>query len=1009
MMMRSVLLFWLVVLFGSLSCMDLDPDLPPPPPRSGHISGRVIVSPGVGLANATIWIEQLSLYDGQGVVRSQVGSGRTDDQGYFEPIATEAFSGVLRLRARGGQYRDLVSNEAIQLDASTELRALYFVPLFGEQTVLITPVHTLVDARFRSRVREVRDVPLAVNDAYRIIGAHFGALEWERVIPTDLTKPAISPTDEVRAAFVLGGLSLLADDVRASSDATPQAVNLFTLLAAAVKDLSEDPTFDGNDGNSAAPGSGLQIGTCAPVDPSCAAPPGGCQLGACRPGCDLYANLFRGSLVGATRKFIGTRGFPSMWNATGLGSEDARPLLEAMGSNTDADLFGSACLETADRVAPTIVWETLDEGAFVRGTISVRVRASDDAEATPRVAIESQPDTDGNPSNQIATAVIDTTTLNGGNDGAFTLTAIARDGAGNERRATRTFQADNTPPTVALQGAGFLIDGPTGVWWTADAAPTLRGTVGEAHLQQVQILIAGEVVAVASVDGATWTAALPLDKVTAGGNEVLIRAVDLAGNATTTAPVLLRLDATPPGILAESSPVYDEGLSTVDYDLDNAPANTWVQRHVVSGTPIDLAQSMPGACATVRKFSHLLFQQQVLGSAGALNPLQSNWVVSDDGVGIAAGTTQLRVTLKNGASVSELIPWTPVNGVVIAPQAVRYGLGLYRDGAFAIPALGTTEGEYHVELRAVDRLGRTAKQERCWTHRILAPQLRPVGLTTGASMMFPVSLQPGPGQKSVSEAFLNTTATGAGMWIRRVRNYLGTPIFVSVTITPGVDAQVSRTFTVRNALANPFGVSMVCGVNRCNIAQASQVDFAPLAQRHDNLKLRARMFLVNGGQLGPEVFPCAGCENDDDAQSYTFEIPARATPQGAPLAEYAIVTHLRPTLPAGGGTDVLMAPQDPPSGVYGEFVFNGVTLTGRADPPGTEVCTAQEKDNDNNRWICIERATRQTYRALTSVTYTLSDQLVTRYQAGATSTLLTGEKIDGLLRTTWTSNESALP
>ena len=1005
--MNRAILLWLVVILGSMSCIDIDP----PPPRSGYLGGRVLVSPGMGLANATIWIEQLALYDDQERVRSEVGIGRTDDQGYFEPIATEAFSGVLRIRARGGQYRDLVSNEAIQLDASTELRALYFFPLFGEETVLITPIHTLVDARFRSRMREVRDVTQAVKDSYRIIDAHFGALEWEHVVPAELTLPATSPTDEVRAAFVLGGLSLLTDDVRAASGSTPQAVNLFTLLAAAGKDLSEDPIFDGNDGNSAAPGSGLQVGTCPPVDPSCAAPPGACQLGACRPACDVYSNLFRGALVGATRKFIGSRAFPSAWNATGLGAEDARPLLESLGSNTDADLFGTACLESADRVAPTIVWETLEENAFVRATISVHVRAFDDAEALPRVFFESQPDTDGNPSNQLATAVIDTATLNGGSDGAFSLTAIARDAAGNERRSTRTFQADNTPPTVTLQATGFLVDSPSGVWWTAEAAPSLRGSAIDANLHRVQLLIAGEVVATATVTGTSWIAALPVGKVTSGGNELIVRALDLAGNATMTAPVQLRLDATPPGILAEGSPVYDEALSTVDYDLDSAPSNTWVQRHVVSGAPVDLAQSMPGACATVGKFSHLLFRQHVLGSAGLLNPLQSNWVVSDDGVGIAPGTTQLRVTRRNGAAVAELLPWTPVTGVVIAPQAVRYALGLYRDGALAIPALATTEGEVHVELRAVDRLGRTARQERCWTHRILAPPLRPSGPTTGASMMFPVSLQPSAGQKSVSETFLNANATGAGMWIRRVRNYLATPVFLNVTITQGVDAQVSRTFVVRNALANPRGVTQICGANPCNVFQATQESFSPPARRHDNLKLRARMFLMNGGQLGQEVFPCAGCANDDDAQSYTFEIPARATPQGAPLAEYAIVTHLRPTLPAGGGTDVLMAPQDPPSGTYGEFIFNGVQLTGRADPPGTEVCTAQEEDAEFNRWICVERATRQTYRALTSVTYELSDLLETKYQAGATPLLFTGARETGALSATsfWSSFESPLP
>ena len=1003
------MLLWSAFLLGSLSCIDLTL----PPQRSGHLDGRVLVSPGVGLANAEIWIEQLDLYDGRATVNYQLGSARTDEQGYFPPIATGVSSGLLQIRALGGTYRDLVSGEAIQLDASTELRALYLLPILAQETLLVTPVHALVEAKFRSRLREVGDATRAISDAYRILDAHFGALKWERVVPADLSEPATSPTDEIRAAFLLGGLSILADDLRSASGSTPQAVNLFTLLNAAVKDLSEDPLLDGNDRNDASPGSGLQVGTCPPVDPSCASPPTGCQLGACRASCDVYANLWRGSLVGATRKFIGSREFPSDWNGTQLGAEDARALLESLGSNTDPELFGSACLETADRVPPSIVWETVEEAAFVRGTIAVRVRASDDAEAAPRVFFDAHLDTDGSPDNQVATAIIDTTSINGGADGAFTLTAIARDAAGNERRSTRTLQADNTPPTVSLQSSGFFVEG--GVWWTAEAAPSLRGSAGDAHLQEVQISIGGEVVALGTVEGSTWTAPLPAGVVTADGNEVLIRAVDLAGNAAMTAPVQLRLDATPPGILVESSPVHDEALSTIDYELDQAPNNLWLQRHVVDGSPLELAQSTPGACTTIRKFSHLLYRQHVLGATGALNPLQLNWVVSDDGVGIAASTTQLRVTLKRGASVDELIPWTPVSGVVIAPQAIRYALGLYRDGALAVPALGTTEGEYHVELRAIDQLGRTTRQERCWTHRILAPQLRPSGPAAGQPAMFSVSLRPEPGKtEDVSARFLNTTATGDAMWIRRVKNYLGTPVYLHVAITQNVDAQVTRSFVIRNALTNRRGVSELCGRNPCNLTQATQVTVGPLEGRHDDLALRARLYRMNGSQLGAEIFPCAGCANDDATQRYTFELPARSTPHGAPLAEYAIVTHLRPTLPAGGGTDVLMAPRDsahPDSGPYGEFTFNGIKLTGRADPPGAEACIEQEYDAENNRWYCIEKATRQTYRALTSLEYRMLAPLTTSYSAGATPLLLTGLEEKGILLidSSWTANESSLP
>ena len=66
-----------------------------------------------------------------------------------------------------------------------------------------------------------------------------------------------------------------------------------------------------------------------------------------------------------------------------------------------------------------------------------------------------------------------------------------------------------------------------------------------------------------------------------------------------------------------------------------------------------------------------------------------------------------------------------MSGTPLGGNATRFNVGLYRDGALAIPALGITEGEYHVEVRGTDKLGRTTVQERCFALRILAPKLRP--------------------------------------------------------------------------------------------------------------------------------------------------------------------------------------------------------------------------------------------------------------------------------------------
>jgi hypothetical protein len=50
-------------------------------------------------------------------------------------------------------------------------------------------------------------------------------VDWETVIPADLQVPAVSPTEDVRASFVQGGLAMLADDARGAYESSPQVVN----------------------------------------------------------------------------------------------------------------------------------------------------------------------------------------------------------------------------------------------------------------------------------------------------------------------------------------------------------------------------------------------------------------------------------------------------------------------------------------------------------------------------------------------------------------------------------------------------------------------------------------------------------------------------------------------------------------------------------------------------------------------------------------------------------------
>ncbi len=981
---------------------------PPESELSGSISGRVLIAPGVGLANANVVIEQIELYDHgrvpAGEIRHHYLDIPTDANGNFGPVSAKAYAGVFRIRTQGGEYRDPISGSKIRFDPAHELRALHFMRFFGTRTDMnVTPVHTIAEARFQYLVSTGEEPLRAIDHAYADIRQHFGDLDWQHILPAEVDEPTVSPTDAFRAAFLLGGLAVLADDLRLASDATPQVVNIMTLTRAAAQDLAADMTFDGNDGNDATTGSGLQVGLCEPTPPTCQAPPAGCQLGTCRTRCDVYANTFRAGLAAGTRKYMGSKAVPSTWNQTTLGSEDVRLMLAHLATNPVPELFGTACTETSDRVEPTIVWELAPaHGQAVKGTFTLRVRAIDDAEAPPSVKVEGRLDEDGDPTNASATVTLDTRQINGGADGDLVVDVLATDLAGNERRASRTFQVDNTAPVVALDDADFYLDPETGVRWTAASGPVLHGTLSEANVEAVEVLVAGAVAATATIGtGAmTWSAQLPEGRITSAGVEVVIRALDRAGNVTSTAPVLARLDATPPSLLVEPSLVYDERLSREIYE-DDAPSNTWVQRHLVQGTPLDLAQSMQGACVTLGKFSHLLGASLPLGAAGSLNPLRLSAVVSDDGVGIAPATTQMRVSV-NG---SEALPWTPVDGTPIAPMAKRHELPLSREGTLAIPALATTEGVYLVELRAVDRLGRVSSTARCWNHKLLAPKLKLTegdgAIATGFDLaLYSTALGASGPAGNVSGKLLSATPQGAAVWQWRVRNYVAAPIYLTVRILP-TDIAVSKSFLVKETLlTSDAGVYESCGTAlppnpppRCSIVStalpytgaSSNVEFK-------DAKFRARLFVgAPGGNLGAELLPCTGCTNNDAEQTYTFEIPARTTPQGSPLPEYVFLTHLRPEAPGFGGATLrtLLAPSDavsPDAGPFGEFLINNVRLTGRpmTAPSPSLYCSAEEYNGELRQWFCTNKVRKQTYRALTFMQLRWTRDVVTMYSSSAT-------------------------
>ena len=852
-----------VVLLISWCCMAACAE-PPEETRSGRVGGRVLMAPGVGLANAQISVEQLDLFSDQPArVLRHLGDLETDEQGFFEPLATHLHGGALLFRVMGGSFVDPISGVKIQRDTSAELRALHWLELFEDRSdaISITPVHSLIEARFRHKAALSPDGPRVLREAYEHLNAHLGGIDWEHVLPADVNLPAISPTDEVRAAFILGGLAVLADNARADAEASPQAVNLATLTRALEEDLG-DALLDGNDDNDLTPGSGLELSECLPRA-ACSVQPSPCPLGDCRPACSLYVNSLRTLLSQATAAYIGTRAFPAKWNKTTLGAEDARLLLDGLGRNNDPDLFGDACLETVDRLAPTVTWQApAVERVFIGGDLSVSISASDDSGDAVRAYFPDLPEEDGDPTNNVAR-----TTLRPLVDGPITITAAAVDPSGNERRIQRTFQVDKLPPVISIDSAGYVVD--ERAWWTAAASGALRGTVQEDHLEALTIRLGDTPLAVER-SGASWTAQLPAGAVPEAGVQIIATAEDLAGNLATRA-VTLRRDATPPSFSALASSVRDERGDTVGF-VGVTPT------HSHGGAPVELGGA---GCPDVYKYAYLLDEAAPPfgGELGDRNPLRWSLQLTDDGVGLDPATTQFRVRRAGGGAV--LRDWTAVAGAEVGGGARRFELPLTRNGAQGIPALGVTEGPIELELRGRDRLGHEVTGVRCWTHHPLgAPVHLGNGYTPGTvgHPAHPRALNAHGLEASrlqdLSSLLLNDGATGASTMEALISNGTAEPVYLRLSLIAPATASATRIFSIAHDAASTLDTDDDCNADptACAAVPAPVTVTETFPAMLTPFELRLYTATAEGLPL-TLVMPCTepGCVNTATVRTYRLE------------------------------------------------------------------------------------------------------------------------------------------
>jgi hypothetical protein len=705
-------------------------------------------------------------------------------------------------------------------------------------------------------------------------------------VPADLTKPAVSPTDEVRAAFILGGLAVLTDDARIASESTPQVVNLRTFTEAAVADAG-DAFLDGNDGNNVAAGTGLELGECPAPAAACSAQSNACSLGNCRAICSIFSNSYRNLLSSAVSKFIGTRPYPSVWNQTGLGSEDARTMLDNIARNTDPDLFNDACLDSVDRIPPTITWVSPRDGeTFIKGDTVASFTASDDTGAEPKSSFIGLADEDGDLTNRVARTTLRT---RGAADGPITITAFAVDTAGNERRAMRTLEIDNTAPAVALDSSPFYAD--VRAWWTATPAVTLRGTLTELHPKTLTVTV-GDVAITATMNGASWSVDLADGMISSAGTVVTVRAEDLAGNVTTKQQIL-RLDTEAPTFAMNATTVKDERSDTVGF-IGVTP------NHTHSGPSVSLGNT---GCPDVYKYAYLLDANPPLfgGETGARNPLAWSFQLTDDGAGLDPNPAHTQFRVRAGGAT--LLDWTNAPTADTSDVSRRIEIRLYRDGTAAIPALGTYEGPIEIDFRGQDRFAHEVSSTRCWTHHPLAAPVHignaytPGNPTDPSHPAHPLSLNAHGLEaariQDLSSLLLNDNSTGASTMDTIVSNGTAEVVYLTVNLTAPENGNVHRTYSIAYNAVLAEDTDDDCSVVPSYCATLPLTD-PPVSETFPAMAtpFEVRLFTANAaGAPVSEVLPCteAGCMNTTFVR--TFRLNGRTSATAIP--RYVATAWLR--------------------------------------------------------------------------------------------------------------------
>jgi hypothetical protein len=370
----------------------------------------------------------------------------------------------------------------------------------------------------------------------------------------------------------------------------------------------------------------------------------------------------------------------------------------------------SAIAVTADNdtTAPNISMTAPVNGASVKGTITIAADASDAVGVVgvqfllDGAALDSEDTTPPYSIDWVTTAT----------SGAHTLSARARDAAGNETTAAGVaVTIDNVAPTVTIAAPanGATVDGIVTV--SADAVDAV-GVVGVQFLVDGAPFGAEDTTAPYAID---WTTTA----VANGAHALSARARDAAGNTTTSGSVAVTVDndTTAPTV-AMSAPANGatvDGSITVSADALDAVGVTGVQ-FLLDGAPI-------GAEDTAAPYTI------DWASTSATNGGHTLSARARDAAGNEAIATGVAITVSNDITAPTVAITAPANGATVngivtvtadaADEAGVAGVQFLLDGAplgaedteapYAIDwtTTGGGNGAHTVSARARDAAGNT--------------------------------------------------------------------------------------------------------------------------------------------------------------------------------------------------------------------------------------------------------------------------------------------------------------